>query len=285
MSPPLGSAFPDEHLRENQAKRVDVGALIDGLARRLFGRHVRQRPDDRAGRGRKRPRVGRARDAEVGEDRLLRVVDEDVGGLEIAVHDASLVRGAKPGHDLPGQRQRAGDRQLAFRGEQTREVGAVDERHRDVLDAVDLAHVVDADDVGVRDLPREHQLALEPPFQLLRGQRIRVRLDHLERKRQSQLGIPDVVDGAHPAHAQQADDLIALAKGLAGNEAHGRPAGREGVHERRGDGLGVRRSPGTDGGGVRTAVATLGRGRGVAQTAQLFADSGASVPHFEHLII
>ncbi len=213
--PTARSAFPDEHLRENQAERVDVGALIDGLARRLFGRHVGERSDDRAGRGRKRARLGRTRDPEVGDDRLLGVVDEDVGGLEIAVDDASLVRGAKARHDLPGERQRAGHRQLAFRGQQTREIGAVDERHRDVLDAVDLAHVVDADDVGMRDLPREHELALEPSLQLLRGQRIRIRLDHLERERQPQLGIPDVINGAHPAHAEQADDLIALAKGLA----------------------------------------------------------------------
>ncbi len=38
-------------------------------------------------------------------------------------------------------------------------------------------------------------------------------------------------------------------------------------------------------GGVRTPVATLGRGRGVAQTTQLLADSDASFPQFGHLII
>jgi hypothetical protein len=44
--------------------------------------------------------------------------------------------------------------------------------------------------------------------------------------------------------------------------------------------------PGRDGtGGVRSAVATLGRGRGVLQTTQLLADSGASFPQFGHLII
>jgi hypothetical protein len=38
-------------------------------------------------------------------------------------------------------------------------------------------------------------------------------------------------------------------------------------------------------GGVRTAVATDGRRRGVAQTAQLAAESDALVPHVGHLII
>ena len=80
-----------------------------------------------------------------------------------------LVRGAKPGHHLARERQRPRDGQLAFRREQAREVGAVHERHRDVLDAVDLAEVVNADDVGVRDLPREHELALEPALELLRS--------------------------------------------------------------------------------------------------------------------
>ena len=42
-----------------------------------------------------------------------------------------------------------------------REVGAVDVRHRDVLDAVDLAEVVNADDVLVRDLAGQQQFALE----------------------------------------------------------------------------------------------------------------------------
>jgi hypothetical protein len=38
-------------------------------------------------------------------------------------------------------------------------------------------------------------------------------------------------------------------------------------------------------GGVSTAVATAGRGRGVAQTTQLRAESGASFPQVGHLII
>ena len=47
----------------------------------------------------------------------------------------------------------------------------VDVRHRDVLDAVDLAEVVNADDVLVRDLAGEQQLALEAPLDFGRGMR------------------------------------------------------------------------------------------------------------------
>ena len=52
--------------------------------------------------------------------------------------------------------------------EDGREVRALDVRHRDVLDAVDLAEVVNADDVLVRDLAREQQLALEAPLDFSR---------------------------------------------------------------------------------------------------------------------
>ncbi len=236
------AALADQHLRQNQAERIDVGALIDLLAGRLLRRHVGQRPDDRAGRGGERARRRRARDPEVGDDRLLGVVDEDVGGLQIAVHDAHLVRGAQAGHHLARKRQGSSDGQLPFGREQTRQIGAVHERHRDVLDAVDLAEVVNADDVGVRDLAREHQLALEAALELLRRQRVRVRLDHLQRQRQRQLRIPDVVDRAHPADAEQADDLIALTEGLSGNETGRGAAGRERIHERNGHRFSVGRS-------------------------------------------
>ena len=64
--------------------------------------------------------------------------------------------------------ERAIDWQPAFLLQQRREVRALDVRHRDVRDAVDLAEIVDADDVLVRDLAREQQLALEPALECLR---------------------------------------------------------------------------------------------------------------------
>ena len=122
-------------------------------------------------------RVGRSRDAEVGDDRLLVVRDQNVGRLQIAVDDADFVRRLQAGDDLTRQRDRPFDRQLPLGRQQAREVGAVHERHRDVFDAVDLAEVVDANDVGVRDLSGQHQLALEPPLQLLDRQRIGLGLE------------------------------------------------------------------------------------------------------------
>ena len=73
--------------------------------------------------------------------------------------DACFVRRLQARGQLACEMDRARHRQLAVAPQHRREVCALDVRHRDVLDAVDLAEVVDADDVLVGDLARENQLA------------------------------------------------------------------------------------------------------------------------------
>ena len=70
--------------------------MVDPLARGLLGRHVGERADDVAG-ARERLVAGEVGDAEVGElgDAARpsgRVGDEHVLRLDVAVHDAALVR-------------------------------------------------------------------------------------------------------------------------------------------------------------------------------------------------
>jgi len=93
-----------EHVPQDQAERVNVGPLIDRFPFRLLGRHVRHRPDDgaRDGHGETGRHGGRARDAEVHDQRVVLRVDHDVGRFQIAVHDAGLVRGNQPRDHLPG---------------------------------------------------------------------------------------------------------------------------------------------------------------------------------------
>ena len=74
--------------------------------------------------------------------------------------DARLCAARSPATIVAGDPQHAGTGSLPSR-EDGREIVALDVRHRDVLDAVDLAEIVNADDVLVRDLPGEQQLALE----------------------------------------------------------------------------------------------------------------------------
>ncbi len=94
-------------------------------------------------------------------------LDHDVCGLQVAVNNAGLVRGRQTGdHDARSRIVRPTS-SLPFSLEDRGEVFALEVGHRDVLDAVQLAEIVDADDVLVGDLPREQQLLLEAALERL----------------------------------------------------------------------------------------------------------------------
>ena len=155
------------HLVEDDAEREDVGPMIDLLALHLLGRHVGDRPDDRAllgeGLGRHVVVLARvARRGELGESEvedLHRAVlgDHDVGRLEIAVGDAALVRDGQGLDQRGGDLDRALDRQPVT-GDDLVEALAVDELHRDDVADFRLLDREDGDDVGVRQ--RRHGLRL-----------------------------------------------------------------------------------------------------------------------------
>ena len=78
-----------QHFVEDDAERVDVGALVDLLAEDLLGRHVLRRADDVAGLGELRVAFAlRGGDAEVHDLEQAFLVDQHVRGLEVAMHDA-----------------------------------------------------------------------------------------------------------------------------------------------------------------------------------------------------
>ena len=115
-----------EQVIEDGADGVDVGALVDGLALGLLGRHVRRRAEDGADFGgvvvvRRHHRVGgdlaAAREIlgqpPVDEHGLAEAADEHVGGLEVAVDDALAVRVGHrlgDGDDVGQERQAIGER-------------------------------------------------------------------------------------------------------------------------------------------------------------------------------
>ena len=108
-----------EQLVEDDAQGEDVAAGVHRLAQDLLGGHVRGRPERRhvleALRGRAHRLVGGALgDAEVEDLHVAALADQDVGGLDVAVHDAALVGvGEAPrdrradGGDAVGRRRRA----------------------------------------------------------------------------------------------------------------------------------------------------------------------------------
>ena len=118
---------------------------------------------------------------------------------------------------LEGDLQGGVDRQGAREPDEGLEVLALDEIHRNVLDAADLAQVVDADDVVVGDGPGEPHLGLEALDD--RGVGRELGPDHLERDRGPQLLVFGLVDASHAAAAHLLDDAIAHTEGRARREA------------------------------------------------------------------
>ena len=108
----------------------------------------------------RRPARG-ARDPEVHDERVIVGRHHDVGGLQIAVHDAGFVCGEEAGRHLLRDGDGAIDGDAAFALQHRPEIDSLNVGHRDVGDAIDLADVVNPHDVGVRDLARQQQLALE----------------------------------------------------------------------------------------------------------------------------
>ena len=180
----------NQQLVENQAERVDVGALGQrGAGCQLFGRHVAGRADQRA----LRSVLAQDGDAEVGDDRAAMVVDQDVGRLQVAVQHALGVGGGEAGAQL------ACDLEHTFRGEtahaaqQRRQVLAVHQFHGKEHDAGVFADVEHAADRRVRNLPGQADLVED-----LRACGGTGRPDEFQRNR----GLEHEVVGApHVAHA------------------------------------------------------------------------------------
>src|SRR5262249_40133261 len=83
-----------------------------------------------------------------------------------------------------------------------------------------LAKVVNPNDVLVCDLTREHELALEPPFDVSCRSRIGSRLgaNDFNRDGDTQLGIPRLIDRAHSTDAEETEDVVPAAECLAGRQ-------------------------------------------------------------------
>jgi hypothetical protein len=209
-------ALPREHLVEYAAERPDVGALIDGLAPRLFRAHVGGRPNHAAGLRQHRrcrgvrvrtggSRVDRFGDAEI-EHLGNRIVPElNVRGFQIAVHDAALVCGRQRIGNLRGDGQRLFDRKPAPRDPVSERL-PLDQLHRQrgaatiTLDAIYLS--------DVRVIERREYLGLPLKSRETAGVVRKGRRENLQGDIAFQMGIAGAIHLAHAARANQADNLV-----------------------------------------------------------------------------
>ena len=235
LAPPLGERrrleglAPCEELVENEAERIDVALDGSALARELLGRHVGGRPGDL---GAALVVVDADGEAEVGDLRAAAAVDHDVAGLEVAVQHALVVRRGEARAHLARDLDRLVLGKPPDAAQERGQILAVDVLHGEEVPPLDLADVVDAADVGVRDAARVAHLgveALDPGR--LRGE---LRRQELQRDGLAELQVVGAVDLAHAAAADEADDAVALGEDRPGSKAAAIERGRGGESGRRG---------------------------------------------------
>jgi len=121
--------------------------------------------------------------------------------------DACVVRGAEPGADGARDARDLGERHLLR--EQIRERAPLDELHRDELAILVIADVVRPEDVRMRHAARELHLAPQHLDLLARPRE--ARLEDLDCDLLVELDVVREIDVPHPAAAQHAEDVVALA--------------------------------------------------------------------------
>ena len=151
-----------EHVVEHDPEGVDVGATVQGIARRLLGTHVLRCSDYHAFAGEGRAALlllrslRRFRDPEVRHQDVAAPVEQDVVGLDVAMHDLVAMRVRERIRDLPGDARRVADGKLLLRLEELAQRGTVDAPHDEVEDFFPPADLVDRHDV--RMLEARHRL-------------------------------------------------------------------------------------------------------------------------------
>ena len=209
--------LPGQCLERDDAERPDVGPLVDlRRAHALLRAHVIRRAHDLTGHRRARAPLrlppGSAEVEELDEDLTafgLRIAEEDVLGLDVAMDDRGLVGLRERLSDLADDRDDVDRGHAHVLDEMSAEVLALEQLHHDVRrSAVGHAVVEDLDDVralgrrAYRRLTCEALRAIGP-------------LRHLRRHQlHDDLRVePLVLGDPHPAHS---------ALGQRPNEPHGR---------------------------------------------------------------
>ena len=118
---------------------------------------------------------------------------------------AASVRVRERANEIASNRDGARDRELTFLGEHAGERRAVEHLHRDVLPPCLAPVVEDAHAAGMIETCDGPRLTLEPDPKLL-GQ---VRCEQLDRDVLAEPDVTSAVDLAHPAFADESEQLVA----------------------------------------------------------------------------
>jgi hypothetical protein len=197
---------------QQHAEAPEIGPRIDRLTERLLGRHVRQRADRsaRSGVGQRRPIDVVAVGEQLGDTEVqyLHVPfrrQHHVRRLQISMHDATLVRLGERVGDLDADRRRlaGGERRS---GEPRGERFPGHALHDEIRQAVDLEHVEQCGDSGMRQARERERLPAEAhPARLVAEGLRRQRLD---RHVALQSRVARAIHDAHPAGTEPLHHLV-----------------------------------------------------------------------------
>ncbi len=212
----------DDHLVEDAAERIQIGAMIDrARSARLLGSHVARRAEQRAV-DRLREAValiGELGDAEVEQLRPIAGEHEHVVGLEIAVVDAFGVRGGERACDAEPDRARFGLAQRAARDPRLQRF-AVEQLHcQERAAVVGVAEVEHLDDAGMADRADRACFGEEAADRV--GTRRQVGAQDFHRGGTREQLVLRAIDRAHAAGAQLFGDPVTTEHLT--DEAHRRP--------------------------------------------------------------
>jgi len=223
---PREGRLAGQQLVERAAQAVDVCADVHRFAGGLLGGHVVGRAHDVA---RLRALAFLARGVEGGQSQVENLqlpvgVEDQVRGLDVAMHQAVLVGRTQSEGGLAHQLTGIGDSERAAAAHECREVKPLDILHDQEMPVAHLARVHGPHDVRVFQLADGLHLLLEAgdPLRVVHG----ARQEDFDRHELVELGVQGLVDRAHPALAELLQQAIfADLAGQAGR-SRGRRRGR-----------------------------------------------------------
>ena len=205
-------------LDEHEAERVEVGAPVEPARGALLRRRVARGAEHRARRLGPARLGERAGEAEVGDAHDAVLVEEEVGRLDVAVHEPAAVRVLERRGDLAadvrGLRRREPDAGV----EHPAQRAALEQLEDHERDAVVLAPVVDGHDVRVVQRRRELGLGAEPAQEARVVRKARV--EDLDRDASAQPDVVRGIDAAARACTDRAEQAVAAGKNPADEVGH-----------------------------------------------------------------
>ena len=198
-----------EQLVENDSQPEEIALRVERAALDPLRRHVGGCADDRPIDGHVEaiitPGAGQA---EVDDPHLaVRLLQKDIVGLDVAVHEPLAVGSREPLRDFAADAEHLGERERALRLSGLLERAADEQLHHDVGQALFVADLVDRHHVGVIDRRRRPALAQKSTCRCgVAGLR---RMKHLDGDVAAEFLVPGQIDAAHSAPADQLHDRVA----------------------------------------------------------------------------